>query len=77
MLAQLLLYTLIPAFENVLIVNDFLKIGLLEQSKQAESISQYEANDKSLAQEIRETSQKVKRTFNLYSNDLSVLGPGK
>ena len=69
MLAQLLLYTLIPAFENVLIVNDFLKIGLLEQSKQAESISQYEANDKSLAQEIRETSQKVKRTFNLYCID--------
>ena len=69
MLAQLLLYTLIPAFENVLIVNDFLKIGLLEQSKQAESISQYEANDKSLAQEIRETSQKVKRTFILFCND--------
>ena len=39
--------------------NELYKIGLLEKSKQAESISQYEASDKSLAQEIRETSQKV------------------
>ena len=54
-----------------------IKIGLLEQSKQAESISQYEANDKSLAQEIRETSQKVKRTLNWFGYDSYVLGPGK
>lgn len=47
----------------------FIQIGLLEQSKQAESISQYEANDKSLAQEIRETSQKVEMSFDLFCND--------
>ena len=47
-------------FETKLYVNnESSKIGLLEKSKQAESISRYEASDKSLAQEIRETSQKV------------------
>ena len=53
-------------------VNDFSKIGLLEQNKQAESISQYEANDKSLAQEIRETSQKVKMTSDIFSDDFFI-----
>ena len=58
----------------------FSKTGLLEQNKQAESISQYEANDKSLAQEIRETSQKVKMTSDIFWDNFfhsSLLGPGK
>ena len=50
----------------------FSKIGLLEQNKQAESISQYEANDKSLAQEIRETSQKVKMTSDIFCDDFII-----
>ena len=50
----------------------FSKIGLLEQNKQAESISQYEANDKSLAQEIRETSQKVKMTSDIFCDDFFI-----
>ena len=51
----------------------FSKIGLLEQNKQAESISQYEANDKSLAQEIRETSQKVKIISDIFCDDFSFI----
>ena len=50
----------------------FSKIGLLEQNKQAESISQYEANDKSLAQEIRETSQKVKMTSDIFCDNFFI-----
>ena len=50
----------------------FSKTGLLEQNKQAESISQYEANDKSLAQEIRETSQKVKMTSDIFCDDFII-----
>ena len=42
-----------------ILFNTFKHVGLLEQNKQDEQISQYEQNDKSLDLELRESSQQV------------------